>query len=183
MTTTAPLPVPVPDDYVGVALQHEIEQFLYFEARLLDDRRFDEWCRLFSEDTHYRMPIRYNRNHRELEKGVGGPGELATFDDDKLSLFQRVYRLGLPTAWAEDPPSRTRHCVTNIWARPAGAVGEYLVQSAFLLYRNRSDYDVDMWAGRRDDVLRRVGNAWQIADRTILLDQSTILTPGLSVFF
>jgi biphenyl 2,3-dioxygenase beta subunit len=42
---------------------------------------------------------------------------------------------------------------------------------------------VDIWAGRRDDVLRHDGDAWQIAQRMILIDQSTILSKNLSVFF
>jgi 3-phenylpropionate/cinnamic acid dioxygenase small subunit len=183
MSITDTHPVPAPDVCVGVELHHDIEQFLYFEARLLDDRRFEQWWQLFTDDVQYRMPIRYNRTYRERDKASSGPGELATFDEDKMSLYRRVYRLGMPTAWAEDPPSRTRHLVTNVWARPGDAHGEFLVNSAFLVYRNRGDYDVDIWAGSRDDVLRRSDAGWQIARRTIRIEQSTVLTPGLSIFF
>ena len=61
---------------------------------------------------------------------------------------------------------------------------EYDVQSAFLTYRNRGDTEVDVWAGRRDDLLRRIApGTWQIARRKITIDQSTILSKNLSVFF
>ena len=175
--------IPRPGASVGAEGQHEVEQFLYFEARLLDERRFTEWWQLFTDDVHYWMPVRYNRQFRELDKETGSPGELAHFEEDKLSLYQRVYRLGTAMAWAEDPPSRTRHLISNVWARPADAENELDVQSAFIVYRNRGDYEVDIWAGRRDDVIRRVDGCLQIARRVILIDQATILSKNLSVFF
>nr|WP_239028450.1 aldo/keto reductase [Pseudonocardia acidicola] len=86
--------------------QREVEQFLFFEARLLDERRFSEWYDLFSDDVHYWMPARYNRLLREMDKEVARPGEIANFDEDKRSLGQRVFRMNTGMAWAEDPPSR-----------------------------------------------------------------------------
>ncbi|MGH9034150.1 MAG: aromatic-ring-hydroxylating dioxygenase subunit beta, partial [Acidimicrobiia bacterium] len=50
---------------VDVELQHEIEQFLYHEANLLDEREFQDWLELFTDDIHYWMPTRYNRLRRE----------------------------------------------------------------------------------------------------------------------
>ena len=161
-----------------------IEQFLHYEARLLDNRQFDDWLELFADDVHYWMPLRSNRTSRELELETGGQDDLATFDDDFTSLRQRVFRLGTGVAWAENPPSRTRHLITNIWARAAETDGEYDVSSSFLLYRSRGDDVVDTLVGHRDDILRAGGAAgFQIARRTILLDQATILATNLSMFF
>ena len=42
-------------------LRLEVEDFLYHEARLLDERRFHEWLDLFTEDVVYWMPTRSNR--------------------------------------------------------------------------------------------------------------------------
>lgn len=166
-----------------VGLQHELEQFLYFEARLLDERRFDEWLKLLADDIKYWMPTRYNRLLREQDREMATQFEIANFDEDKHSMAQRVFRLATGMAWAEDPPSRTRHLVNNVWVQLIDG-DEYEVQSAFLTYRNRGDTEVDVWVGRRDDVIRRVGpGVFQIARRTITLDQSTILSKNLSVFF
>ena len=88
---------------VDAGLQFEIEQFLYLEARLLDDRRFDDWLLLFADDIHYWMPTRYNRLLRELDKELAAPNEVANFDEDKRSLAQRVFRINTGMAWAEDP--------------------------------------------------------------------------------
>jgi 3-phenylpropionate/cinnamic acid dioxygenase small subunit len=182
--TTTEAGIPSFSLVVGPEIQQHIEQFLYFEARLLDERRFEEWLKLFSDDTHYWMPVRYNRLLRELDKETAAPGELANFDEDKNSLRQRVVRLGTGQAWAEDPPSRARHLITNIFIEANPAPDEYVVESNFLVYRTRGDSEVDMWVGKRNDVLRQHGpGTYQIARRTILLDQATILSKNLSVFF
>jgi 3-phenylpropionate/cinnamic acid dioxygenase small subunit len=164
-------------------LQHEIEQFLYLEAALLDDGKFHEWLALLAEDVHYWMPTRYNRTRRERDKDVSGPGEIAFFDEDLTSLKARVKRLDTGMAWAEDPPSRTRHLVTNVQITPRAQVGEYDVVSAFFCYRTRLETDVNLFVGRRDDVLRETESGWRVARRRILLDQNVVLAKNISIFF
>src|SRR5215813_6370858 len=92
---TAPRLTPL----VEPALQHTIEHFLYYEARLLDDRRLDEWYELLADDIHYFMPTRYNRLKREADREFSGPHEAALFDEDKVSLGQRIRRLHTGMAW------------------------------------------------------------------------------------
>src|SRR5271166_6837955 len=104
----------------------DVEQFLYHEARLLDERRFHDWLRLFTEDVHYWMAARTNRYPRSskaiaaldadrvAEEDMAGEEELGLFDEDIRTLTARVARLDTGMAWAEDPPSRTRHLITNI---------------------------------------------------------------------
>jgi hypothetical protein len=65
------------DKLVSVELQHEIEQFLYVEAELLDDGRFHEWLDLFADDVRYWMPTRYNRTRRERDREFSGSTEIA----------------------------------------------------------------------------------------------------------
>src|SRR5262245_16285137 len=94
--------------------QYQVEKFLYDEAALLDAHDYEAWVALFSDDTHYFMPIRRTRLRRELAKEFTQPGEVAYFDDDKMMLTARWKKVLSGTAWAEDPPSRTRHLITNI---------------------------------------------------------------------
>jgi 3-phenylpropionate/cinnamic acid dioxygenase small subunit len=169
----------------GVELQHEIEQFLYYEAELLDERRFDEWLELLADDLHYWMPTRGNRARKEMHKEFAGPREAAFFDEDKDSMVRRVRRIDTGMAWAEDPPSRTRHMVSNVRVLATENENELEARCAYLLYRSRLERDVEIFVGARRDVLRRVdeGVGWQIARRTIILDQATLLAKNLSVFF
>jgi 3-phenylpropionate/cinnamic acid dioxygenase small subunit len=162
--------------------QHEIEQFFYQEALLLDDHKYVEWLDLFSEDTHYWMPIRQTKTSDELDEEFGKPGDVAYYDDPKAMLEARVRRLETGYAWAEDPPSRTRHCISNVIV--TGIEGDEIsTTSNFILYRSRLERDVDWWVGRRLDVLRRHEGSFLIAKRTVLLDMTNILSRNLSNFF
>jgi hypothetical protein len=94
--------------------QYEIEQFYYAEAALLDERRFEEWLNLFTPDTNYWMPIRRTVMADDLDNEFTKPGAMGLFDDDKAMLENRVKKLATGFSWSEDPPSRTRHHITNV---------------------------------------------------------------------
>jgi len=170
---------------VDVELQHQIEQFLYLEARFLDERRFEDWLDLFSDDVHYWMPTRTVRYKRELDKEFSASNEVAHFDENKRALEERVTRIRSGMAWAEEPPSRTRHMVHNVIIELGDSPSELLVRSNILLYRGRLDRDVDFFVGFREDVLRQSEDAdygWLIARRSIFLDQTLILAKNMSIF-
>jgi biphenyl 2,3-dioxygenase beta subunit len=160
-----------------------IERFLYREALLLDERRFDEWVELFTDDVHYWMPVRRDKSPRADIGEFAGPGELAFFDETKDTLMRRVAKLRTGVAWAEEPPSRTRHLITNVDAEQADAAGEILVYSNFIAYRTRLETKQDLFVGRREDVLRPHGGSWKIARRKILLDMTVLFADNLSIFF
>lgn len=166
-------------------LQFEIEQFLYAEADLLDRRRFHDWYALLAEDIHYVMPVRFNRLRREMDHEFSRPDEVAHFDEDKRSLLVRIKRLDTGQAWAEEPPSRTRHMVTNVRVNPTDSPDEYVVACCFYLYRSRLERQIDTFVGGREDVLRRADNTFgfEIAKRTIFIDQTLITANNMSVFF
>jgi 3-phenylpropionate/cinnamic acid dioxygenase small subunit len=163
-------------------LQYDVEQFLYHEADLLDSRRFDDWLALLADDLEYWMPVRSTRALGDEANEFAKPGESAFFDDDKTSMGQRVRKLFTGYAWAEDPPSRTRHIVSNV--RILRVDGDTLdVGCNFVLYRSRLASDEDLWVGRREDRLRRAGESFLIARRHLYLDQVSLSSKNLSVFF
>jgi 3-phenylpropionate/cinnamic acid dioxygenase small subunit len=167
---------------VAVLLQHEVEQFYYAEAALLDERRFDEWLDLLTSDVHYWMPIRRTVMNADLDQEFTKPGAMAFFDDDKAMLEARVKKLATGYSWSEDPPSRTRHMIHNV--RVLAVDGDELsVESNFHLYRTRLESEEDSWLGRRRDRLRRVDGVLRIAARHVFLDQTLILSRNLSNFF
>ena len=164
-------------------LRARVEEFLYREAELLDDRRFDEWLELFAEETSYVVPVRRNVNQRCRELAVGGPDDTAHFDDDRQSLGWRVARLNSGTDWAEQPATRTRRLIGNVRV-DSQTDGSCNVRSNFLLHANRLETQTHLFAGERHDRLIPDGTeSWRIARRLVLLDQSVILAPALSVLF
>lgn len=171
-----------PDLLRPMLLQYEIEQFYTAEAALLDEHRYSEWIDLFTDDTHYFMPIRRTMSRRQIDREFTKPGEMAFFDDGKHVLNSRVLKLESGTAWSEDPPSRTRHLITNVRVLDENGP-ELTVASNFLLYRTRLKSEEDQWVGRREDVLRRTDAGLKVARRYIYLDQTILLSQNLSNFF
>src|SRR5262252_8450496 len=164
------------------ALWLDLMSFYIREAWLLDERRFTEWLDLFTEDVLYFMPRRKNVLRRESLREVTPLGDLALFEDDKRYLEMRVARLDTGMAWAEDPPSRTRHLIGNLLVEPLDN-GEVQARTAFLVYRSHLETDQQLFAGSREDVLRQVDGMWKVAKRTILLDANVLLDKNLSIFF
>jgi len=159
----------------------ELMPFYIREAWLLDERKFKEWLDLFTEDVLYFMPRRKNVPRREGHREVSPLGDLAILEEDKRYLEMRVARLDTGMAWAEDPPSRTRHMVGNLeaWDLENGEVG---ARTAFLVYRSHLETDHQLLSGYREDVLRRVDGGWKVARRMIVLDANVLLDKNLSVF-
>lgn len=171
-------------------LHFEVEQLYYDEAELLDDGRYTDWLELLDDDLDYWMPTRTNRLRRQQALSIASRREAAFYDETKESLAWRIRRFDSGMAWSEDPPSRTRHLVTNIVAHhidPTEQEGfsedDLLVRSAFLVYRNRLEREENVFAGRRTDVLRRRGDRFLVARREILLDQNILLAKNISTFF
>ena len=173
----------------------EVEQFLYREARLLDERRLYEWWDLLTEDVRYWMPVQSTRypltskaitvlnEERYQAMMQSRDTDLALLDETKASLHSRISRLDTGMAWAEDPPSRTRHIITNIEVYEGKTTSELLVYSNYMVYRSRGQTEQDFYVGQREDILRNVDGAWRIARRKIILDQSVLLAKNVSIFF
>ncbi len=163
-------------------LQFEVEQFLYEEAALLDARKYREWLGLVTDDIHYWMPIRRTVTRSDLEREFTKPGAMAYFDDNRELLAMRVKKLEASSAWSEDPPSRSRHFVSNVRILEVSG-DEITIDACFQVYRTRLNIDIDNWVGRRSDVLRRVGSGFKLARRHIFLDQTVILSKNMSTIF
>jgi dibenzofuran dioxygenase subunit beta len=166
---------------VDTQLRQEIETFLYEEARLLDSWRLHDWLELFTEDARYWMPSRENL---PADKTPVEDEELAFgyYDEDKTALLLRVRRLDTGLAHVEEPRSITRHMISNVLVREAERPDQVLADSNFIVFQLRHGQHETLWVGRREDVLRRVGDQWKIASRKVLLDQ-LVVPRTVSIFF
>ena len=175
-------------------LQHEVEQFYYREARLLDGRQYQTWLGLCTEDIRYVMPGRGNPLVDNAERGqetmISVDRELEGADSEGLPvrdetfpyLALRVQRAYAPNSWAENPPARTRRIVGNVEVREA-AEDQLAVASNFHLFYSRPGSASFLYAGQRRDVLRRGDDGLRIASREIVMDLADIEVPTLGLFF
>src|SRR6516165_9409513 len=177
------------DRLTRALLKQEIEDFLYHEADLLDERRYEDWLALLADDVRYWMPMRRNVKIDDLaERELTREGrDISWFDEGKETLTRRVRQIQTGIHWAEEPVSRISHLISNVQlievnpsvAEPA----EVSVRCRFLVYRNRVETETDILVGKREDLLRRAGAEWRIARRKILLDQNVLLSKNLTFFF
>jgi phthalate 3,4-dioxygenase beta subunit len=177
----------------GDPRHQEAHQFLVEEAALLDAADYEGWLGVLTEDVRYLMPVRVT-----TARGAGFDSldDMAHFDENLYSLRKRVQRFATEHAWTEDPPSRTRHFVTNVRTfevaegaggrPPAGQTAggtDLLVESALLLFRSRGDTrEADLVSAGRTDLLRAGPDGLRLARREITVDESVLRTQNLAVF-
>ncbi len=139
--------------------RHQIEDFLYREARLMDEHAYDEWLGLWTEDALYWVPS----NDDDMDPGQ----QVAIIYDDLAQLRDRIDRLKNGAAYSQDPRSRLRRVVSNIEIEAADD-GEIVVYSNFNLTELRRSKQ-DTFAGRTVHHLRRDADGLKIVSKKVLL--------------
>ncbi len=86
--------------------QRSVEQFLYRQSDILDDRKWEDWLGLFTEDGHYWMPV--------SEDQTAADGVPNIFYEDLDLMRVRAKRVMHPHAWSQQPGHRTSHVVSNV---------------------------------------------------------------------
>lgn len=140
--------------------QLSVEQFLFHEARLLDERRFEEWEALWTDDGVYWVPAQdddYDPNTR-----------VSIIFDDRETLAKRVRRLAGPDSHAEQPPPRTRRVISNVEIANGDDPGTLVVESNFVVVSYRREHQ-DTWAGRTTHHLRVAGDQHEISFKKVVL--------------
>jgi 3-phenylpropionate/cinnamic acid dioxygenase small subunit len=114
--------------------------FVYREARLLDEKRFDEWYELFTDDARYWMPLGRDQSEDETHTSL--------FDEDKLLLRVRIERLRSPNAFSQQQPSFSQHILQRPSVEEADErAGRFVVRTAFLYAEAQLDRQL-LLAGR-----------------------------------
>lgn len=166
---------------IGAPVYNEILQFLYDEAAVLDQNRFQDWLAMLAKDLVYTAPLRVTRNLPDKRSDV--ERTVQHFDDDYGSIYARILRLGTKSAWAEDPRSRTRRLVANLQVHETAEPDEFAAVSYLLMTRSRfEDMDFRFMSCERRDIIRRVDGGYNLVRREILLDQSVLGMPNLAIF-
>jgi ethylbenzene dioxygenase subunit beta len=160
----------------------EASDFLTVEAELLDDLLEREWLEtMVSRDIVYQLPL---RETVERARGRGFVPGTYHLNENFGSLSSKVARNETKYAWAEDPPSRVRHFVSNVRVRRHADADKLAVRSNLLIYRTRQDNTVpQILSGERHDVLRREDGRLRLLERVVYLDLTVIGTHNLSIFF
>jgi p-cumate 2,3-dioxygenase beta subunit len=146
-----------------------IEDFLYEEAALLDEWRLDEWLELLTDDATYEVP--------STDTPDGDPRTtLSLIADDNTRIRSRVTQLLGKSAWAENPPSRTRRMISNVRVRQGEGETIY-VTANFVVYRLRFE-QMDTYVGRYEYTLVQRDGRLKIRARKAILDLEALRPHG-----
>lgn len=137
-----------------------IEEFLFHEAALLDERRFEDWLALFADDGVYWIPA---------TPGQTDPvGEVSIAYEDRTLLDVRVRRLRHPSNFADQPEARTRRVIGNLTLAGSEDGAELIVRSNFTLVEFQND-DQRLFAGEYVHTLREESAGYRIAFKRVNL--------------
>ena len=130
-------------------IQQDVEQFLYQQSELLDNKHWQEYIDLFTDDGVYWMPAKPEHEHLE--------GMPSIFIEDKSLMAVRMKRVLHPDAWSQVPLWETNHIVGNVVIEDISAEGDVTVRSRFQMIELRRE-DVRHFAGRYLHVLKKDKN-------------------------
>lgn len=165
-----------------------IEQFLYKEARLLDERKFNDWMEFVDDTVRYYIPNRYVRKPEsrddvwDVEDELSKDSDLALLSDNKLTLFAKIMRLQGGLSFSEAPASRTTRLITNVEVESTDTDDVYQVRSNFHANRTRGERDEHNFIGTRRDLWKRNGDQFMLLERRIVLNCTVMNSPNLSIF-
>jgi len=172
--------------------QRGLERFYFHEARLLDNRLYQQWLGLVSEDIKYIMPARTNPlvNNRErgnegmisVERELEGADSMGCplREETYIHLMVRVERAFKVNSWSENPPARTRRIVGNIELMEREGA-DLAVLSNFHLYYTRPGHENFLYCGQRRDTLEQQGEGLRIKRREVVMDYADIELPTLGL--
>jgi 3-phenylpropionate/cinnamic acid dioxygenase small subunit len=137
----------------------EIEEFIYREARLIDEHCYDEWLSLWADEGIYWVPC--NGSDTDPTR------EVSFIYDDRGRLGNRVGRLKSGLAYAQKPKSLLRRVVSNFEMETGGS-DEMIVRSNFILIELRRHLQ-NIWAGTTLHKLRRDNGHFKIVMKKVVL--------------
>jgi 3-phenylpropionate/cinnamic acid dioxygenase small subunit len=150
--------------------RHKVENFLYREARLMDEHAYDEWLALWTDDALYWVPC--NEDDFDPERHV------SIVYENRARLEDRIARLKSGAAYAQDPKSRLSRIISNVEIEDENGT-EAMVRSTFnvtALRRGR----MDTFAGRAIHKLRPEGDSFKIAYKKVLLINNDVVIHNLT---
>ena len=149
--------------------ERELQAFIFHEARLLDERRWDEWLALFTEDARYWVPLQ-----GRAQADDGAHNSIA--DENRLLLSLRIERLKNPRAHSQHPASSSQHVLQQpMLERSDPDAGLYELRSPFIYTEARGAEHVVLTGCYRHQLVCEEGAL------RIRLKRVDLLNPGAAL--
>ncbi|HXG36234.1 MAG TPA: aromatic-ring-hydroxylating dioxygenase subunit beta [Dehalococcoidia bacterium] len=148
-----------------------VEQFLYYEARLMDEHKYDEWLSLWTDDAIYFVPC--NADDIDPKRHV------TLIYDNRKRLEDRITQLKSNSHWSQEPRSRIRRVVSNVELGEE-VDGELTVYSNFVVMEVRRNEQMVL-CGRSIHKLRHQGDGFKISHKKVLLTNNDAIMRNVRI--
>jgi p-cumate 2,3-dioxygenase beta subunit len=150
----------------------EVEDFLYYEAELLDAWALPEWAELYTEDALYEV------TSPASEDPINAVAATSLFlISDRIDRIRgRAKRLMKKTAHAEYPRSKTRHMISNVRVI-GGDEGGTLARANFAVFRTKEDTST-IFMGDCFYTIVNEGGALKFRRKRSILDLNSLYNQG-----
>lgn len=160
---------------VGGGLHAELGAFLAHEAELLDSRRFKEWVDLVDPEFSYKVPVPLTPDNPERPSY---DEHAFITEESRQTLIEHWFSRYEPEmwemAWAENPPVRYRHFVTNVRVRETDQADLYDVRSNVIVSAVRQSNPTSHLHAERFDTVSRGADGWRLQSRFAVIDESLL---------
>ena len=151
-----------------------LQEFIYDEARLIDDKRFDEWYELFTDDALYFMPLARGQSAADVHSSL--------FYEDKLLLKVRIERLKRPGAFSQQVPSFCQHVLQLPRLESSSdAERRHLMRTPFAYFESRGEQQICLAGVVYHDLIEGGGRLRIKMKRIELLNRDAAL-PSIQMF-
>jgi ethylbenzene dioxygenase beta subunit len=171
------------EEPISLQLHHDITQWMYREARLLDEERYRDWLGLVTHDIHYWLPFRENRFRKDRRADPAPADTASVYNESYDDLEDRVKRSETGLVWSEDPAPRVMRMVTNVEVERTDRPDELAVFTNVAIYRNRRQDEEVWYSAKRRDRLRSVEGAWKLSRRHIFVNHHVLMDENISMLF
>jgi ethylbenzene dioxygenase beta subunit len=158
---------------ISLDIQHRLQQFLYLEARALDERRLADWLSMWTDDGMYWIPQAHDQQSPY--------DHISLAWEDKMLREVRMKRLSNARNWSQQPVTRTSRLVGNVSAAGFDGSGKLVVRSVFQMTEWRQGAPRQM-AGSITHKLAEHGDSWKIHMKRVDLVNCDAVHDSLQVF-
>lgn len=153
----------------------DLEQFLFYEARLIDEKRWDEWGALFTEDGEYWVPV--TRGQPDPKNHVSLMYETALLRNVRLKRYRH------PNAMSLQPEPHSAHLISNVMLDSfEESTGACVVNSRFVMLEYRRN-EQRTYGGTVTHVLERSAQGFAIRRKKVELVNCDAVLPSIHIYF
>lgn len=150
-----------------------LERFVFLEAQLADESRWEEWEALLADDMHYWVPINAQEDQDGLDPSI--------INDNRSRLATRLRQLRTGARHSQAPKSVMRRMVSNmVMERLPGDLYKIEANMVIYEYQNQSTMKLNVWPGRVEYRLRKNGKSFLMVLKKVHLVHASGPVPTLS---